>query len=103
MKDPILRLDKITDGETPLKMFERLTASCGVNPKIHDPHMHKHTELGKHKLISGIVQWILIYKTKSFCFEKKNGHLWNIMTVWFFTLGICMCEEVGEDSGHGIG
>ena len=25
------------------------------------------------------------------------------MTVRFFTLGICMCEGVGEDPGHGIG
>ena len=44
---------------------------------------------------------VLAYKTKSFCFEK-----WSIMEQndgWFFTFGICMCEGVGEDSGHGIG
>ena len=33
----------------------------------------KHTELGKIKLISDIVQWILIYKTKELLFWK-NGH-----------------------------
>ena len=43
----------------------------------------------------------LIYKTKSFCFEK-----WSLMEHndgLVFTLGICMCEEVSEDSGHRIG
>ena len=43
----------------------------------------------------------LIYKTKSFCFEK-----WSLMEHndgLVFTLGICMCKGVGEDSGHGIG
>ena len=70
VKDPVLRLDMITSGESPLKMSERRAASCGVNPKIRGPQMHKHMELGKCKLISGTVQWILIYKTKSFYFEK---------------------------------
>ena len=44
------------------------------------------------------VQWILIYKTKSFCFEKMviDG---TLMTV--FTLGICICEGVDDDLGHG--
>ena len=70
VKDPISRLDMITDGEIQLKMSERRTTSCGVNSEIRGPQMHKHTELGKCKLISGTVQWILIYKTKSFYFEK---------------------------------
>ena len=103
VKDPVLRLDMITGGENLLKISERLAVSCGVNPEIHGSQIHKHTELGKHKLISGTVQWILIYKTKRFFFEKKNSHQWTIMTVWFFTLGICICEGVGEDSRHGIG
>ena len=67
-------LDMITGGESLLKMLERREASYGVNSKIYGPQMHKHTELGKNKLISRTVQWILIYKTKSFCFEKKKGH-----------------------------
>ena len=44
---------------------------------------------------------VLAYKTKSFCLEK-----WSLMEQnggWFFTFGICMCEGVGEDLGHGIG
>ena len=102
MKDPILRLDMITSRESPLKMLERRAVSCGVNPEICGPQMHKHTEFGKCKLISGIVQWILIYKTKSFCFEKWPLMEHNDDSV-FFTLAICMCERVGEDSGHGIG
>ena len=43
----------------------------------------------------------LIYKIKSFCFEK-----WSLMEHndgLVFTLDICMCEGVDEDSGHGIG
>ena len=43
----------------------------------------------------------LISKTKRFCFEK-----WSLMEHndgLVFTLGICMSEKVGEDSGHGIG
>ena len=57
-------------------------------------------ELGKNKLISKIAQWILIYKTKSFCFGKMiiDG---TYMAV--FTLGICMCEGVDEGSRHGTG
>ena len=74
MKDLVLSLDMITGGESSLKMSERRTASCGVNPEIRGPQMHKHTEFGKCKLISGTVQWILIYKTNSFCFEK-----WSLM------------------------
>ena len=59
-------------------------------------------KIGKCKLISRTVQWILIYKTKSFCFEKWPLMEHNDGSV-FFTLDICMCEGVGEDSGHGIG
>ena len=44
---------------------------------------------------------ILIYKTKSICFEKK-GPLVKHNNGLVFTLGICMCEGAGEDSGHGI-
>ena len=71
MKDPVLRLDMITGGESSLKMSERRAVPYGVNPEIRGPQMHKHMELRKHKLISGTVQWILINKTKSFCFENK--------------------------------
>ena len=60
----------ITGSESPLKMSERCAASCDVNSEIRGPSMHKHTELGKRKLILGTIQWILIYKTKGFCFEK---------------------------------
>ena len=74
VKDPVLRLDMIIDGESTLKMSKRRAASCGVNLKICCAQMHKHTKHGKCKLISRTVQWILIYKTKSFCFEKKKGH-----------------------------
>ena len=70
MKDPVLRLDMIIGYESLLKMSERSAASCGANTEIHGLQMHKHTELGKCKLISGTVQGILIYKTKSLCFEK---------------------------------
>ena len=62
----------ITDDESSSKMSERHAASCGVNSELCDPQMHKHTKLRKHKLISGTIQWILIYKTKRFCFEKKK-------------------------------
>ena len=44
---------------------------------------------------------ILIYKTKSFFFWGKMVINGTQMTV--FTLGICICEGVGEDSGHGTG
>ena len=80
-------------------MLERRAASYGVNSKIRGPQMHKQMELGKCKFISGIVQWILIYKTKSFCFEK-----WPLMEqndCLVFTLGIYMCEGVSEDSDMG--
>ena len=70
MKDLVLRVDMITDGESPLKMSERNSASYDVNPEICDPQMYKHTKLGKCKLILGTIKWILIYKTKNFCFEK---------------------------------
>ena len=72
VKDLVLRLDMITGGESLTKMSERHAAFYGVNSELRDPQMHKHTELGKHKLISGTIQWILIYKTKSFCFFKKR-------------------------------
>ena len=71
MKDPVLRLDLIIGSESPLKMSERCAVPYGVNSEIRGPQMHKHTELRKHKLISGTVQWILINKTKSFYFENK--------------------------------
>ena len=78
----------------------------GVNLKIRGPQIHKHTQLGKCKLILETVQWLVIYKTKTFGLEI-NGHCWHIngrhWMVWFFTLGIFMCERVGEDSGHEVG
>ena len=43
----------------------------------------------------------LIYKTKKLLFEKRSLMEHNNDLV--FTLGICMCEGVGEDLGHGIG
>ena len=94
MKDSVLRLDMIIDGESSSKMSQRRAASYGVNPEIRDPQMHKHTELGRCKLISRTVQWILIYKTKSFCFEKK----WPLMEhndVWFsHSTDTCVRESV---------
>ena len=87
-----------------MKDRKNVGKACDIlrsKPEIHGPQMHKHTELGKCKLILGTVHWILIYKTKSFCFEK-----WPLMEHndgLVFTLGIYMCEGVGEDSGHGIG
>ena len=96
----------ITGGESRSKILERRAASYGVNPKIHGPQMHKHTKLGKCKLILETVHWPLIFKTKAFVIER-NGHWWHIngghWKVWFFTLGICMYKGVGEDSGHEIG
>ena len=62
----------ITDGEIPSKMSERRTTSCGVNPKIRGPQMHKHMQLGKCKLILGIVKWILFINQKAFVL--KYGH-----------------------------
>ena len=65
-----------------IKMLERRTASYGVNPKIHGPQMHKHTQLGKCKLILETIQWPLVYKTKSFCFGKKLSfvaHQWRTL------------------------
>ena len=45
-----------------------------VRPRKFATHKKKRMELGKNKLISKTVQWILIYKTKNFCFEK-----WSFM------------------------
>ena len=50
---------------------------------------HKNTrDLMKLNKYLRVVQWV-----------KSLSE--TLMTV--FTLGICMCEGVGEDSGHGIG
>ena len=50
---------------------------------------HKNTrDLMKLNKYLRVVQWV-----------KSLGE--TLMTV--FTLGICMCEGVSEDSGHGIG
>ena len=45
----LLRLDMITDGESPSKMSERRAASCVVNPNIRGQQMHKHTRSGQIK------------------------------------------------------
>ena len=54
------------------KISEMRAASCGVNPKIRGPQMHKNTQLGKCKFILGTVQWIWFIKQKAFVL--KNGH-----------------------------
>ena len=81
-------------------MLERHAASYDVNPEIRGPQMHKHTTW-EMQVDVGNRPMDLIYKTKSFCSEK-----WSLMEHidgLVFTLGICMCGGVGEDSGHGIG
>ena len=48
-------------------------------------------------MISGHPKSIGIPRVDGLSTEPPNlGH-------HIFTLGICMCEGVGEDSGHGIG
>ena len=47
------------------------------------------------------VQWVMSFKIKRFRFGKKERSLGELLMTGFI-LGICMCEGVGEDSGHRI-
>ena len=45
----LLRLDMITDGESPSKMSERCAASGVIIPKVCGLQMHKHTKFDQIK------------------------------------------------------
>ena len=45
----LLRLDMITDGESPSKMLERCAASGVIIPKVCGLQMHKHTKFDQIK------------------------------------------------------
>ena len=68
MKNPVFLVRHMYPAMKVRENVER-RAKPAVRPRKFVTHK-KHTELGKNKLISEIVQWILIYKTKSFCFLK---------------------------------
>ena len=53
--------------------------------------------MGHNSVISGHPEFTVIPRVDGLSTGPPDlGH-------HIFILGICMCEEVGEDSGHGIG